>query len=154
IYTLAENPVKDILHKLNLHDNMSILTDSKVTPTKHGRMKKPYSSPRFMANCFNTRYLKMEVKDLPAEEAETEANVWDDESVDVNSFAGGNPGFHKDHYDNPLLTKKTESEPIIWDIGDEEEEYPFVNKYPSFIKEPIVLVKEESCPVYDNDNEE
>ncbi|GKA69166.1 hypothetical protein Tco_0775230 [Tanacetum coccineum] len=42
------------------------------------------------------------------------------------------PGFHGDHHDNPLLKKKTESEHIIWDIGDEEEEYPFVNKYPSF----------------------
>nr|GEU69199.1 reverse transcriptase domain-containing protein [Tanacetum cinerariifolium] len=30
----------------------SILTDSKVTPTKHGRMTKPYSSPRFIDNCF------------------------------------------------------------------------------------------------------
>nr|GFC88655.1 hypothetical protein [Tanacetum cinerariifolium] len=40
------------------------------------------------------------------------------------------------------------------DIGDEEEEYPFVNKYLSFQEEPIVLVEEESCPVYDTDNEE
>nr|GEW02225.1 hypothetical protein [Tanacetum cinerariifolium] len=40
----------------------SILTDSQVTPTKHGRMTKPYLSPRFIANCFNARYLKMEVK--------------------------------------------------------------------------------------------
>nr|GEZ45983.1 hypothetical protein [Tanacetum cinerariifolium] len=40
----------------------SILTDSKVTPTKHGRMTKPYSSPCFIANCFNAGYLKMEVK--------------------------------------------------------------------------------------------
>ncbi|GJZ99122.1 hypothetical protein Tco_0671673 [Tanacetum coccineum] len=78
----------------------------------------------------------------------------DDGSEDVNPFGGGNPGFHDDHYDNPLLTKETESEPIIWDIGDEEEEYPFVNKYPSFQEEPIVLVEEESCPVYDTDNEE
>nr|GEV39475.1 hypothetical protein [Tanacetum cinerariifolium] len=75
-------------------------------------------------------------------------------SEDVNLFGGGNPGFHDDHYDNPLLTKKTESEPIIWDIGDEEDEYPFVNKYPSFQEEPIVLVEEKSCPVYDTDNEE
>nr|GEW07244.1 reverse transcriptase domain-containing protein [Tanacetum cinerariifolium] len=51
------------------------------------------------------------------------------------------------------LTKETESEPIIWDIGDEEEEYPFVNKYPS-LQEPSMLVEEESCPVYDTDNEE
>ncbi|GJY38383.1 hypothetical protein Tco_0424747 [Tanacetum coccineum] len=30
----------------------SIITDSKVTPTKHGRMTNPYSSSRFVANCF------------------------------------------------------------------------------------------------------
>nr|GEX87104.1 ribonuclease H-like domain-containing protein [Tanacetum cinerariifolium] len=51
------------------------------------------------------------------------------------------------------LTKETKSEPIIWDIGDEEEEYPFVNKYPS-LQEPSMLVQEESCPIYDTDNEE
>nr|GEW24910.1 hypothetical protein [Tanacetum cinerariifolium] len=33
-----------------------------VTPTKHGRMTKPYLSPRFTANCFNEGYLKMDVK--------------------------------------------------------------------------------------------
>ncbi|GJS89589.1 hypothetical protein Tco_0772225 [Tanacetum coccineum] len=64
------------------------------------------------------------------------------------------PGFHGDHRDNPLLTKETKSEPIIWDKWDEEEEYHFVNKYLSFQEEPIVLVKEESCLVYDTDNEE
>ncbi|GJU34609.1 hypothetical protein Tco_1182963 [Tanacetum coccineum] len=95
-----------------------------------------------------------DIKDSPAEEAETKSNVWDDGSEDVNPFGGGNPGFHDDHYDNPLLTKKTESEPIIWYIKDEEEEYHFVNKYPSFQEEPIVFVEEESCPVYDTDNEE
>ncbi|GJY58182.1 hypothetical protein Tco_0458074 [Tanacetum coccineum] len=50
--------------------------------------------------------------------------------------------------------EKTKSEPIIWDIGDEEEEYPFVNKYPSFQEESIMLVEENSRPVYDTDNEE
>nr|GEY26763.1 hypothetical protein [Tanacetum cinerariifolium] len=60
------------------------------------------------------------LRDSPAEEAKTESNVWDDESEDVNPFCEENPGFHDDHYDNPL--KETESEPIIWDIGDEEEE--------------------------------
>ncbi|GKE61305.1 hypothetical protein Tco_1511672, partial [Tanacetum coccineum] len=60
--TSAGNPVKEILLKLNLPDHMLFLTDSKVTPTKHGRMTKPYSSPRFIANCFNAGYLKMEVK--------------------------------------------------------------------------------------------
>ncbi|GKA80835.1 hypothetical protein Tco_0787527, partial [Tanacetum coccineum] len=93
-------------------------------------------------------------QDSPVKEAETESNVWDDGSEDVNPFGKGNPGFHDDHYDNPLLTKETESEPIIWDIGDEEEEYPFVNKYLSFQEEPIVLVEEESCPVYDTDIED
>nr|GEU33471.1 hypothetical protein [Tanacetum cinerariifolium] len=59
-------------------------------------------------------------QDSPAEEAENESNVWDDGSNDVNSFGGGNPRFHDYYYDNSLLTKETESEPIIWDIGDEE----------------------------------
>ncbi|GJX01366.1 hypothetical protein Tco_0185279 [Tanacetum coccineum] len=60
--TSAGNPVKEILLKLNLPDHRSILMDSKVTPTKHGRITKPYSSPLFIANCFSTGYLKMEVK--------------------------------------------------------------------------------------------
>ncbi|GJU65550.1 hypothetical protein Tco_1247385, partial [Tanacetum coccineum] len=64
---------------------------------------------------------------LAVEVAETKSNVWDDGLEDVNPFGGGNP-------------------------GDKEEEYPFVNKYPSFQEEPIVLVEEESCPVYDTDN--
>ncbi|GJU30893.1 hypothetical protein Tco_1174482 [Tanacetum coccineum] len=62
--TSAGNPVKEILLKLNLPDNMSILTDLKVTPTNHWRMIKPYSSPRFIANCFNAGYLKIEVKNF------------------------------------------------------------------------------------------
>nr|GEU76049.1 hypothetical protein [Tanacetum cinerariifolium] len=39
-------------------------TDSKVTTTKHGRMTKPYSSPCFIANCYNARYLEMEIKKI------------------------------------------------------------------------------------------
>nr|GEU95539.1 hypothetical protein [Tanacetum cinerariifolium] len=61
-HTLDGNHVKKILLKLNLPDDRSILTDSQGTPTKHGRITKPYSSPRFIANCFIARYLKMEVK--------------------------------------------------------------------------------------------
>ncbi|GJV73415.1 hypothetical protein Tco_1493410 [Tanacetum coccineum] len=83
-------------------------------------------------------------QDSPAEETETKSNIWDDGSEYINPFGGG----------NPLLTKETESEPIIWDIGNEEEEYPFVNEYPSFKKEPIMFVEDESCPVYDTDIEE
>nr|GEW19965.1 hypothetical protein [Tanacetum cinerariifolium] len=58
----ARNPVKEILLKLNLPDHRSILMDSNVTPTKHRRMTKPYSSLCFIANCFNAGYLKIEVK--------------------------------------------------------------------------------------------
>nr|GEX19487.1 hypothetical protein [Tanacetum cinerariifolium] len=83
-----------------------------------------------------------------------QSNVWDDGLVDVNPFGKGNLGFHEDYYDNPLLKKETESEPIIWYIKDEEEKYLFVNKYISFQEEPIVLVEEESCPVYNTDNKE
>nr|GEZ03037.1 hypothetical protein [Tanacetum cinerariifolium] len=48
----AGNLVKEILLKLNLPDHRSILANSNVTSTKHGRMTKPYSSPRFIAKCF------------------------------------------------------------------------------------------------------
>ncbi|GJW84662.1 hypothetical protein Tco_0157807 [Tanacetum coccineum] len=54
------------------------------------------------------------------------------------------------------------AEPIIWDIWDEEEEYPFVDNYQNFQEEEnnvsflgVVLgVKEESMPVYDTDIED
>nr|GEW44683.1 reverse transcriptase domain-containing protein [Tanacetum cinerariifolium] len=39
----------------------SILTDSQVTPTKPRRMTNPYSSHRFIANCFNAGHVKMEI---------------------------------------------------------------------------------------------
>ncbi|GJV52435.1 hypothetical protein Tco_1448176 [Tanacetum coccineum] len=54
----ARNPVKEILLKLNLPDHRLILTDSKVTPIKPGRMTKPDSSPNFIANCFILDSLK------------------------------------------------------------------------------------------------
>ncbi|GJZ19689.1 hypothetical protein Tco_0556279 [Tanacetum coccineum] len=60
--TSVGHPVKEILLKLNLPDHKLILTDSKVTPTKHGRMTKPFSSTRFIAHCFNVGYLKMDVE--------------------------------------------------------------------------------------------
>ncbi|GKD56197.1 hypothetical protein Tco_1289584 [Tanacetum coccineum] len=62
--TSVGHPVKEILLKLNLPDHKLILTDSKVTPTKHGRMTKPFSSTRFIAHCFNVGYLKMDVEPL------------------------------------------------------------------------------------------
>nr|GEX14876.1 reverse transcriptase domain-containing protein [Tanacetum cinerariifolium] len=40
----------------------SILMDLQVTLTKPGRITKPYSSHRIIANCFNARNFKMEVK--------------------------------------------------------------------------------------------
>ena len=61
-----------------------------------------------------------------------------------------------------MLTTETESEPVIWDIGDEEEEYPFVDIYPNFQEEEndvsfwgVVLgVEDELMPVYDTDIKE
>nr|GEU32511.1 hypothetical protein [Tanacetum cinerariifolium] len=59
-----------------------------------------------------------------------------------------------------LPTEEAETESNIWDdgseddIGDEEEKYSFVNKCLSFQEEPIVLVEEELCLVYETDNEE
>nr|GFC43133.1 hypothetical protein [Tanacetum cinerariifolium] len=62
ILTKAGNPVKKILLKSNLYDHKSILTDLQVTPTKPGRMTKPYSSHHLIAIRFNAGNLKMEVK--------------------------------------------------------------------------------------------
>ncbi|GJT69166.1 hypothetical protein Tco_1028452 [Tanacetum coccineum] len=56
--TSAGNPTKEILLKLNLPDHRSILTDSKVTPTKHRRNDKADSSPNLIANCFIADSLK------------------------------------------------------------------------------------------------
>nr|GEV38011.1 hypothetical protein [Tanacetum cinerariifolium] len=84
-----------------------------------------------------------EAKSCVEEPKAVRKNNDDDGSEDVNPFGGG----------NPLLTKKIESEPIIWDMRDGEEDYPFVNKYPSFKEEPIMFVEDESCPVYNTNNE-
>nr|GEU61722.1 hypothetical protein [Tanacetum cinerariifolium] len=46
----------------------SILMDWQVTPTKRGQMTKPYSSSRFIANCFNVGYLKMERRSVKVKE--------------------------------------------------------------------------------------
>nr|GEV63748.1 UDP-glucose:glycoprotein glucosyltransferase [Tanacetum cinerariifolium] len=64
-------------------------------------------------------------QDSSAEEMETESNVWDDGSEEVNPFGGG----------NPLLTKETKSESIIWIYGMRKR-------------------KEESMSIYDTDTED
>ncbi|GJU43061.1 hypothetical protein Tco_1200327 [Tanacetum coccineum] len=96
-----------------------------------GRIQNHYSRVHSLKQWIQELEFPQLQQDSPAEEAKTESNVWDDRSEN-----------------------ETESAPIIWDIGDEEEEYPFVNKYLSFQEEPTMLVEEESCPVYDTDNEE
>ncbi|GJU17019.1 hypothetical protein Tco_1144985 [Tanacetum coccineum] len=86
-YTLAGNPVKEILLKLNLPDHTSILTDSKVTPTKHGQITKPYSSPLFIANCFNAGYLKMVVKSLRRKTLHSQLVDQKFDSISAKSFS-------------------------------------------------------------------
>ncbi|GJW35304.1 hypothetical protein Tco_0058224 [Tanacetum coccineum] len=82
---VAGNPVKKILLKLNLSDHKSILTDLKVTRTKPGRMTKPYSSPRFIANCFIARNLKKVVKeDNPEQQMSHESD--DDMEYDPSNI--------------------------------------------------------------------
>ncbi|GKA92608.1 hypothetical protein Tco_0814533 [Tanacetum coccineum] len=53
--------------------------------------------------------------------------------------------FQQFQQDSPAEETETESN---------EEESPFVNEYPSFQEEHIMLREEELCPVYDTDNEE
>ncbi|GJW03711.1 hypothetical protein Tco_1562567 [Tanacetum coccineum] len=53
--------------------------------------------------------------------------------------------------DSPTEEAKTESN--VWDDGSEDVNH-FGRGNPFFQEEPIVLVEEESCPVYDTDNKE
>ncbi|PWA34225.1 hypothetical protein CTI12_AA621260 [Artemisia annua] len=100
--------------------------------------------------------------DLPAKEIVADSSVWDDVYAKVNPFDGCYQDYHGDNHDDTLLTMETESEPVIWDIGDEEEEYPFVDIYPNFQEEEndvsfwgVVLgVEDELMPVYDTDIKE
>nr|GEW67816.1 ribonuclease H-like domain-containing protein [Tanacetum cinerariifolium] len=50
-------------------------SNRKVTPTKPGRMTKPYSSHRFFANCFNAGNLKIEVKNFKKDESESYQDI-------------------------------------------------------------------------------
>nr|GEU97660.1 reverse transcriptase domain-containing protein [Tanacetum cinerariifolium] len=77
----------------------SILKDLQVTPTKPGRMTKPYSSHRFIANCFNVRNIKKKVKvpdyiffkedyeedpkEEPKEEPEEDVNIKLEDDVEL-----------------------------------------------------------------------
>ncbi|GKA52977.1 RNA-directed DNA polymerase [Tanacetum coccineum] len=121
--------INDNAYKIKLpgHYNVSATFNvADLSPYKGDSDDEPDSvSSLFQEGEDDADAINERVNDSSAEEMETESNIWDDGSEDVNPFGGGNPGFHDDHYDNPFLTKETESEPIIWDIMDEEEEYPF-----------------------------
>ncbi|GKG45814.1 hypothetical protein Tco_0498260 [Tanacetum coccineum] len=47
----ARNPVKKVLHELNLSDQRSVLMESEVNLTKYGQMIKAYWSTTIIANC-------------------------------------------------------------------------------------------------------
>ncbi|GJW90239.1 hypothetical protein Tco_0167792 [Tanacetum coccineum] len=76
-----------------------------------------------------------------------------------NSFFEGDSSSSAEQPDRP---RTLFVEPIIWDIGDEKEEYPFVENFQNFQEEKnnvsfmgVVLgVEEESMPVYDTDIED
>nr|GEW85511.1 hypothetical protein [Tanacetum cinerariifolium] len=73
----------------------SILTDSKVTLTKYGRMTKPYSSPKFIANCFLSRLYKdghggIQTKLLYTNEQQSENFIKPSQQIDY--AAGMNMG--------------------------------------------------------------
>ncbi|GJX43848.1 reverse transcriptase domain-containing protein [Tanacetum coccineum] len=80
--------------------------------------------------------------DSPEKEIKADPSVQDDVYAEVNPFDGYYQDFHGDNHDDTLLKKETKSEPIISDIGDEEEEYPFVDNYPNFLEEE----NDVSCP--------
>nr|GEV22801.1 copia protein [Tanacetum cinerariifolium] len=64
----------------------SILTDLQVTPTKPGRMTKPYSSHRFIANYFNAGNLKIEVKKIIKEQVKEQVKISYVVAVDLSEM--------------------------------------------------------------------
>nr|GEV51107.1 hypothetical protein [Tanacetum cinerariifolium] len=80
-----------VLSALRRSDNENMLSlmnlihmYSQVTPTKHRRMTKPYSSHRFIAKYFNAGHLKMEVKPVVGD------------GGDVGSWRGGSDDYDGD----------------------------------------------------------
>nr|GEY65324.1 hypothetical protein [Tanacetum cinerariifolium] len=78
-----------IYHMLFLSFKRSILTDLQVTPTKSRRMTNPYSSHRFIANCFNAGNLKIEESQY----------LWNVDIEDIHVYkiisANRNTSYHK-----------------------------------------------------------
>nr|GEU47035.1 tobamovirus multiplication protein 3-like [Tanacetum cinerariifolium] len=127
---VLEHPVLNFIYYLlvEILPSSLVLFILRKLPPKRGIIQYQAIDPRDVKIAsFKQRTQELEFsqlqQDSPAEEAETESNVWDDGKPNQN-------------------------------LGDEEDEYHFVNKYPSFQEEHIVLVEDESCPVYDTVNEE
>nr|GEU69926.1 hypothetical protein [Tanacetum cinerariifolium] len=57
------------------HTQQGISHEVLVTPTKPGRMTKPYSSHYFIAKCFNAGNLKMEVKNFEKDESKSYQDI-------------------------------------------------------------------------------
>nr|GEZ33632.1 hypothetical protein [Tanacetum cinerariifolium] len=110
--TTARNPIKEILLKLNLPDYMSILTDSKVTPTKHRRMTKPYFSSRFIANYFISGIYKV-----------GHGESGDDDVSDDNDDVGDDNGDDNDSGDERMKFNEDENSDDDQNEDDKEEEY-------------------------------
>nr|GEW52519.1 DExH-box ATP-dependent RNA helicase DExH3 [Tanacetum cinerariifolium] len=98
---------------------------------------------------------------------ESEDTIFDPEPLGDHGHTCGSKNSSSSSYSRTRRQKKRKLSPTFGTIGqrtsillaeetigDEEEEYPFVNEYPSFKEELIILMKEELCPIYDTDNEE
>ncbi|GKF65896.1 hypothetical protein Tco_0192413, partial [Tanacetum coccineum] len=77
-------------------------------PTPHARYPRDVETIERLQQQIQELEFQQLQQDSPVKETEIESNVWDNGSEGINPFGGG----------NSLLTKETESEPIIWDIGD------------------------------------
>nr|GFA63400.1 protein kinase-like domain, phloem protein 2-like protein [Tanacetum cinerariifolium] len=106
----------------NVASGLEFLHGGGVTQKKKKSVAEPTPPARDPCDVETIERLQQRIQELefsqlqldsPAEEAKTESNVWDDGSDDVNPFGRGNHGFHDNQYHNPLLTKETESKPII-----------------------------------------
>nr|GEW51122.1 hypothetical protein [Tanacetum cinerariifolium] len=145
--TTAGNPVKEILLKLNLPDHRSILTDSKVTPTKHGRMTKPYSSPIFIANYFISaiEFIKSIHKKAISEKAKTDEEPEEKHVSPVRSEKGKGYTRSGDQESNVpravkknVVRRKTRSLTVADNIVEDPVTIKLVKSISPIVEDPVV----------------
>nr|GEU50565.1 hypothetical protein [Tanacetum cinerariifolium] len=90
-HNLANYLTKRLARDLLISDTDAIKKESRWEPAPPARDPRDVETIERLQQRIQELELQQLRSDLPAEEAKTESNVWDDESVDVNPFGGEKP---------------------------------------------------------------